>query len=193
MKKSHHVSKPKRLVNHLHQTKIYRKKSVSWKRKIRWKWNFVRIITYTLREFHFLVVIPIQFRFPQLLTGSGDLEMFFLYFELWKISEEEERGEIGVGNIFRWLTVNCWTVTGLPERKKMAKAMATDDVSWPANSKLRIRSRICSVERFECFNAQPSRSSSSKSPPSASIFIFRSSIFCSMNFKIVDRDCWNRK
>lgn len=70
----------------------------------------------------------------------------------------------------------------------MAKAMATEEVSWPANSKLRIRSRICSVERFECFNAQPSRSSSWNSPPSASILNFRSSIFRSMNFKIVDRD-----
>jgi len=71
----------------------------------------------------------------------------------------------------------------------MARAMATDEVSWPAKSKLRIKSRICSVERFECFKTQFRRSSSSKLSFPSWILFTLSSIFPSMNFSMVDLDC----
>ena len=40
------------------------------------------------------------------------------------------------------LTLSCWIALGQPCKKYIAKAMATDEVSWPAKSKLRIKSRI---------------------------------------------------
>jgi len=70
--------------------------------------------------------------------------------------------------------------------------METEEVSWPAKSKLNIKSRICSVERFECFKTHPRRSSSSKSSTPSFNLAILSSIFCSINLRMIDRDCINR-
>nr|GMC59909.1 hypothetical protein Iba_chr02bCG5800 [Ipomoea batatas] len=67
----------------------------------------------------------------------------------------------------------------------MAKAIATEDVSWPAKSKLRTKSRICSLERLELLRTQPRRSLSCSFMMPCPL----SSIFLSMNLRIVDRDC----
>ncbi len=68
--------------------------------------------------------------------------------------------------------------------------MDTEEVSWPAKSKLKIKSRICSVERLECFKTHPRRSSSSKfSLLPSFIFWILSSILFSINFRMVDLDC----
>lgn len=66
--------------------------------------------------------------------------------------------------------------------------MDTDEVSCPAKSKLSTKSRICSLERSEFLRTHPSRSSFSLRP----LISILSSIFLSMNWRIVDRDCKKR-